>query len=502
MKRHNKLIYITTTALLLASLTACGAKETATADVAQSAETVAEATEAVEAEEAPAVEPTTEPEPEVKQPKVYEELPQVAQEEVPELEGYILLWNDEFNGDTLDMETWRYEKHMPGWVNAELQEYTDSTDNVFVKDGRLIIKALKTQDKAGKDYYTSGKITTRGLKDFMYGKVIARAKVPEGQGLWPAFWMMPTKESTYGSWPVCGEIDIMEILGHNTNTTHGTIHYGNPHGQQQGTYVLSEGSFSDSFHEFILEWEPGEMRFYIDGNLYHTVNDWFAEKEFITAYDYPAPFNQDFYVQLNLAVGGTWPGDPDETTDFDNAEFEVDYVRVYQKPEYDTNVTKPEPKFRELTEDGNLIYNSELADEDLADGTDWSFLLNEGGKGSASIADGVVTITPEIEGTVDYALQLVQAELPLYKGKKYSITFDACATENRTMNVAVSAPSVDWIRYFPDTTVELTPDWQTYTYEFTMEKEDDNNGRLEFNMAKAGSLAEISIKNVRIEVVE
>ena len=130
------------------------------------------------------------------------------------------------------------------------------------------------------------------------------------------------------------------------------------------------------------------------------------------------------------------------------------------------------------------------------------FLLNEGGKGTASIADGCITIIPENEGNVDYALQLVQAELPLYKGNKYSISFDACAKEKRTMNLAVSAPANGWMRYFPDTTVELTQDWQTYAYEFVMEEADDNNGRLEFNMAKAGSLAEISVKNVRIEVVE
>ena len=478
-------------AVLLITLSACGSQN----------EVVKETEETVEVTSVEEMVETTIAE-EVKQPKVYEELPQVAQEDVPQLEGYTLLWNDEFNGDSLNEDIWRYEKHAPGWVNAELQEYTDSTDNTFVKDGRLIIKALKTQTKAGKDYYTSGKITTRGLKDFMYGKVVARAKVPEGQGLWPAFWMMPTKESTYGSWPVCGEIDIMEILGHNTNTTHGTIHYGEPHAQQQGTYVLPEGSFSDSFHEFCVEWEPGEMRFYVDGNLYHTVNDWFSEKEYVTAYEYPAPFNQDFYVQFNLAVGGTWPGNPDETTDFDNAEFEVDYVRVYQKPEYDTNVTKPEPLFREATEDGNLIYNGEFAEENLTDDTDWCFLLNEGGKASASIADGTVTIIPEDEGTVDYAIQFVQADLPLYNGKEYRISFDACATDKRTMNVAVTAPSGGWARYFPDTTVELTTDWQTYKYEFLMEAEDDNNGRLEFNMAKAGSLAEISIKNVRIEVIE
>jgi len=310
--------------LLFITLSACGSAEEAV-PVEETVEEVVVDT---------IVEETTVAVEEVKQPKIYEELPQVAQEEVPKLEGYTLLWNDEFNGDSLNEDIWRYELHQPGWVNAELQEYTDSTNNIFVKDGRLIIKALKTQNNAGKDYFTSGKITTRGKQDFMYGKVVARAKVPAGQGLWPAFWMMPAKDNVYGSWPVCGEIDIMEILGHQTDTIHATIHYGEPHEQQQGTYVLQEGTFSDSFHEFCVEWEPDEMRFYVDGNLYHTVNEWFCEKPYIMAYDYPAPFNQDFYVQLNLAVGGTWPGDPDESTDFDYAEFEVDYVRVYQKPEH------------------------------------------------------------------------------------------------------------------------------------------------------------------------
>ena len=210
MRLHNRHICITTTAILLVSLTACEPSKTVTDDVAQTAETVIEATEPTTATS------TEEVEPEVKQLKVYEDLPQVAQEDVPQLEGYTLLWNDEFNGDSLNEEIWRYEKHAPGWVNAELQEYTDSTENTFVKDGRLIIKALKTQTEAGKDYYTSGKITTRGLKDFMYGKVVARAKVPEGQGLWPAFWMMPTKENTYGS---MGSTSVMTKNFHNINLT-------------------------------------------------------------------------------------------------------------------------------------------------------------------------------------------------------------------------------------------------------------------------------------------
>lgn len=428
---------------------------------------------------------------------------QMDQADVPELDGYTLLWNDEFNGDSMNEDIWNYEPHEPGWVNKEWQEYTTSTDNVFVRDGKLVIKAIKTTDENGEDYYTSGKVTTQNKQDFMYGKVVVSAKVPEGKGLWPAIWMMPTNESYYGQWPKCGEIDIMEVLCHQTEVAYATIHYGVPHSEQQGTYRLEEGTFADDFHEYSVEWEPGEMRFYVDGNLYHTVNDWFTAEAGQDEKAYPAPFNQTFFVQLNLAVGGTWPGYPDKTTDFENAEFEIDYVRVYQKPEYDTNVEKPEKVFREPLEDGNLIYNGDFAEaEDLSDEDNWSFLLFEGGEGEARIEDNTMIITSEKEGSVDYSVQLVQPALPMYKGKSYRLTFDACAAEERDMIVCVSAPTAGWIRYLADTKLTLTEDWQTYTYEFDMTEKDDNNGRLEFNMGNKGSIAEIYIKNVRIEEIE
>lgn len=254
---------------------------------------------------------------------------------VPEIAGYNLLWHDEFNGSKIDETIWNYEAREPGWTNQELQEYTTSTDNIFVRDGKLVLKAIKTQDENGKDYYTSGKVTTQNKKDFMYGKVVVSAKVPEGQGLWPAIWMMPTDESFYGQWPKCGEIDIMEVLGSQTNISYATIHYGEPHAEQQGLKKLESGSFADAFHEYSVEWEPEEMRFYIDDELISTVNDWFSAVQGEDNKPYPAPFNQTFFVQLNLAVGGSWPGNPDETTNFDKAEFEIDYVRVYQKPGYD-----------------------------------------------------------------------------------------------------------------------------------------------------------------------
>lgn len=428
---------------------------------------------------------------------------QTGQDQVPEIEGYDLLWNDEFNGTTMDMKTWNYEPHEPGWTNNELQEYTESSDNVFVRDGALVIKAIATDGEDGKVHYTSGKVTTQKKQDFMYGKVVARARVPEGQGLWPAIWMMPTDESFYGQWPKCGEIDIMEVLGSQTNIAYSTIHYGEPHGQQQGMLKLDNDSFSRDFHEYSVEWEPGEMRFYIDGTLILTANDWFTAVQGEEDKPYPAPFNQTFFVQMNLAVGGNWPGNPDETTDFSKAEFEIDYVRVYQKPEYDTNVQKPEKDFREALPDGNLIYNGDFAEaEDLTDDINWKFLLFFGGEGSAEIKDGSIIITSQKEGTEEYSVQLVQPELPMIKGQKYRITFDAYAAEERDIIVCVSAPTNGWIRYFQDTKFALSTDWKTYTFEFEMTEKDDNNGRLEFNMGKLGSVAQINIRNVRVEVIE
>ena len=423
------------------------------------------------------------------------------QPEIPVPDGYTLLWNDEFDGDTLDTAIWSYDPHEPGWTNSELQEYTESTDNVFLRDGKLVLKAIR-EDRDGKDYYTSGKIKSQNKKDFMYGKVSARAKVPAGQGLWPAIWMMPTDEGHYGQWPKCGEIDIMEVLGSQTNTAYGTVHYGEPHAEQQGTYVLEDTSYADGFHTYSVEWEPGEMRWYIDNNLYLTVNDWYTAVAGEDEKPYPAPFDQTFFVQLNLAVGGTWPGNPDETTDFDKAEFEIEYVRVYQKPYYDKNVTKPEISWREATEDGNFIYNGDFSEaEDLTDDVNWKFLLFEGGQGAAEIRDNMIVISSENEGTVDYSVQLVQPELPMIKGKKYRAAFDAYADEERDIVVCVSAPTAGWIRYLPDTTLTVGKEKQTFTYEFEMKDKSDPNGRLEFNLGHRGSTATVYISNVRVEEI-
>ncbi|MBR5360646.1 MAG: carbohydrate binding domain-containing protein, partial [Lachnospiraceae bacterium] len=320
-----------------------------------------------------------------------------------------------------------------------------------------------------------------------------------------AFWMMPQDEDYYGQWPKCGEIDIMEVLGDSTKNLYGTVHYGEPHEEQQGTYSLKSGDFASEYHVFAVDWEPGKITWYVDGQQYFEANNWFTKVSGEDEKPYPAPFDQPFHVILNVAVGGNWPGDPDDTTIFDDrAAMKVDYVRIFQRDSYDENVTKPVEvlDMREADETGNFVYNSSFEEEDLNDDENWKFLLFNGGEGEAKIENGEIVISSTVAGTEEYSVQLVQPQMPMEKGKKYKFTFEAYAEEAREMKAAVTAPDAGWIRYFPDTTVELDTDWQTYEFEFDMTEKSDDNGRVEFNMGKTDSTATIHIKNVRLEIVE
>ncbi len=420
-------------------------------------------------------------------------------------DAYKLVWEDEFDGDQLNMNDWNFEYHEPGWVNAELQEYGDSPKNTYVKDGNLYIQALK-EIIDGKPYYTSGRINTQGKHDFQYGRFEVRAKVPSGKGFLPAFWMMPTDESYYGQWPKCGEIDVMEVHGSALSTTYGTLHFGEPHTQKQGSYTLPDGqkNFGEDFHVFACEWDPDEFRFYMDDVLFYTVNDWFTKKAGFGESAYPAPYDQPFYMILNLAVGGSWVGYPDEDAVFgDNAQFVIDYVRVYQKDSYDLDVNKPENevKLRDPDETGNYIVNGDFAKaEDLTkEESNWRLLLAGGGEAQAEISGNALHITSTSAGDVNYGVQVVQANLPMESGAKYKLTYDAYADEARTMITGISAPDKGYIRYLNDTTVNLTTEKQSYEHIFDMTADSDANGRVEFNLGNQGSLAKVHLSNVRLE---
>jgi beta-glucanase (GH16 family) len=251
--------------------------------------------------------------------------------------GWKLVWHDEFDGKEIDPDKWVHVVGGWGFGNNELQFYTNDPKNAYVENGKLVIRAL--EERVGKNPYTSAKLTTQGKAAWTYGRFEIRAKMPVGKGMWPAIWMMPSDMEKYGGWPSCGEIDIMEYLGHDTDKVYGTLHMGNPHYYKGGHIVLKEGTFADDFHVFALEWTPTEMRWYMDGEMYYRTDSWFTRSSGDADNEpFPAPFNRDFYLQLNLAVGGNWPGYPDETTVFPQT-FEIDYVRVYQ-PE-DGNYESP-----------------------------------------------------------------------------------------------------------------------------------------------------------------
>lgn len=240
-----------------------------------------------------------------------------------------LVWSDEFDGTELDLTKWTHQLGdgsdigLPGWGNNELQYY--QAENATVANGFLTITA-KEESVGGRDY-TSSRIRSLGKGDWTFGRFEMRAKFPEGQGFWPAFWMLSSDPSIYGVWAASGEIDIVEYLGNAPNEIFATIHYGASFPGNQFSsidYTLDSGNFVDDFHVFAAEWENGEIRWYVDGELYATQTDWFS-----TGGPYPAPFNVDFHLLLNMAVGGNFPGPPDATTVFP-AEYVIDYVRVYQ----------------------------------------------------------------------------------------------------------------------------------------------------------------------------
>jgi beta-glucanase (GH16 family) len=240
--------------------------------------------------------------------------------------GWRLTWSDEFDlpdGSPPDPENWNHSTGGDGWGNSELQTYTDHIENAYIENGMLVIQAIE-EDYMGR-HYTSARLNTMVWHEFQYGRIEVRARLPNTQGIWPAIWMMPSR-ANYGNWPASGEIDIMEMIGSEPFRAYGTLHYGNPHEMQSDSYDLSGGAtFDQDFHVFAIEWEENEIRWYVDDVLYHSASEWFTS----TA-DYPAPFDLSFYLILNVAVGGTWPGNPDETSVFPQI-MQIDYVRVYQK---------------------------------------------------------------------------------------------------------------------------------------------------------------------------
>lgn len=315
-------------------------------------------------------------------------------------EGYSLIWQDEFNNDIIDLNSWAYETGdgteygLPaGWGNNELQIYSSNPDNSYIgSDGEvssLVITAL--EDGAGG--FTSAKLVTNDLLSIRFGRIDVKAKMPKGQGIWPAIWMLGDNNDLI-DWPGCGEIDIAEVIGSQPSTYYTTLHFTNgenKHEEIQEAHILANGSFSDSYHVFTLDWTPEMMTFLLDGVQIQQVPLEEDMKEFL----------RSFYLVLNVAVGGYWPGNPDNSTLFPQA-MNVDYIRIFSQDDF----TPPEAPVLDIEEEtiGQII-EPNIGDNAIKEGfTDLGNLsvVVYGGGGEPTIATSETVIDGDLSLAFDF----------------------------------------------------------------------------------------------------
>lgn len=409
-----------------------------------------------------------------------------------EKQGYKLFWQDEFGEGELNRESWTVEEHPAHWDNDELQDIVDDGQHVFVDNGHLVIGPERIIDPDKAVSYKSGRINTKGKIDFTYGYVEARVKTSNGKGFLTALRLLPT-DRAYGEWPRSGSIDIIVADGQYTENGFGIIHFGNPSETRNGKYGDGRTDLSADFHTYAVEWLPGKMVFYLDGEEYFTESYWYSTNEDGLMNKYPAPFDKPFHIEADVSIGGNGTANPTRLTSFGpESECHIDYIRVYRKESYDEDVCIPdyEKHFKEADSTGNFLGFGPR---------DWKFELACAGEAMCDRDGNSFTIDIINSGDAEYSVQLDQGGLPLFKGDKYRVSFEAMATEKRHFKVAVTAPNVHWCRYLEDTVVEVDTDWQKHYFPFEMTLADDDNGRLEFNFGNSSNDATVMIRNVRFE---
>lgn len=452
-----------------------------------------------------------------------------------EKKNWSIAWSDEFNASSLDTSKWSYmigtgsNYSGDGWGNNEQEYYTDGDNASFVtEDGADCLKITARKEEMGGKSFTSTRLwtmddsanpgkekTTKFAKT--YGRFESRIKINNQEdnmaGIWPAFWLMPANDE-YGTWAASGELDIMEARGSNKNSVDGTIHYGSqwPNNKSIGGSLNKETAIGGSelpdfsygdWHTYAVEWLPGEICWYVDDTLYYKTSNWYATSANNgTDFTYPAPFDQDFYILLNLAVGGNYDGgalDPNLI----EASMLVDYVRVYDLADeagnpigYDeSNVQKPQEEADDQlvsgTENETNYVASSLADTKKTTGypneedrTDWFVSELEGGKANTSYTDeNGLTVDVTAGGNQSYSVQLIH-NVPLTKGYRYVMEFDAKADDAKTLSAKFGNIG-GYPAYSDSYDVDLTTDWQHYKYVFDMASTTDADGRIEFNFQQS-----------------
>lgn len=395
-----------------------------------------------------------------------------------------LIWSDEFDGDTLDREKWGYELGnwkldadgnyvTNGWGNNEQELYTDS--NASVQDGVLTIAAREehySDPIQGEYEYTSARLSSQHLFSTCGGRIEVRARCDAGKSLWPAIWMLP-EDSVYGGWAASGEIDIMEGWGSTPEKICGTIHFGDAWPNNTyltNNYEFPAGDSAENWHTYAVEWESDEIRWYVDETLYSTQSDWYSAN-----HAYPAPFDQNFYLILNLAVGGHFDGvdgiyaDPATFADGER-HFDIDYVRVY---DLGTGFT-PTPV-------------TSLPLESYIEGADAS-LKN---------MDGASEITVNAVGELPYGVMGLCRGKAVKSGETHTLSFDVSSTETR--EITVTAEDAAYTRYL-DETITITPDEAHYSFEVTAEA--DMTIDLKFLLGNIGNAASLPSHTVTLRNIQ
>ncbi len=390
---------------------------------------------------------------------------------------YELIWSDEFEGTQLALDRWSYQ--IGAWNGSNVQNCYRQ-ENVSVANGNLTITArheFATCNGLEKNF-TSGFVQTKNVISWKYGYFEARVKLPASNSTWPAFWMSPI-DQVYGAWPRSGEIDIFEGKGHDMKKVYANAIWGNSSTdkrQQKGPFTIGDAS---QWHIYGVEWNEGELRYYIDGIHYHTISD-FKEPN---AGIHPQPFDQDFYLRLNLAVGGDYLDEPwnDANNGIDQlpATMEVDWVRVYQ---VDDNCAPVDACQRITDGDFQSLDN------------DWQLVTFNDADGSVSVDNsGYARIDVAAPGTSDWHLALRQSGVTLTHGSVYEVSFVSYADAPRSANVIMTA--LDGSQYHYQA-LDLTECPTPFHYQFKMSGSTDPDAR--FNFGVGSSVIDAYIENVSV----
>ena len=443
-----------------------------------------------------------------------------------------LTWEDEFNEESLDMTKWSYQEGtgaeygLDGWGNNEQQYYT--RDNLKLKDGELVITA--TDDKRSGKPYSSARIWTmnddKATAKFSqtYGRFEAKMKLPAGegcQGLWPAFWLLPV-DNYYGEWPLSGEIDIMEARGREGNKADGTIHFGRPwpnDGSAGDSYVWEDDALAiTNYHIYSVDWTPTYMSFQVDGVEYYRTENWYSQDDGNPQkFAFPAPFDQEFYIVLNMAVGGTYDGNLNPSSSALPAEMKVDYVRVYEstnKLADDQIVADPQVKAdpipagakTDLIDPEFKDVKKVVTDSDAKNTDGWNLLTLAAYGGAADFTttkvdgDTFGKINILNSGSQTYSVQLTQ-KLSLSQGHWYTLSFDAKADAAREIIAKIGGDGTNSWSAYNSATAKLSKDVKHYEYTFQMLNKTDTSSRLEINMG-GGSKSSVYIGNIQFKEAE